>query len=222
MEIDHLYQGEAGLLPLRSPLLLLVVCLGRSQGVVAVPHGKEHGGPPRGIIPQGKGRRISQRSQILRQAAHLTLGQTVSGDVSPLFHQVKVVEQFHFRRLRGVMLNYFTAWIIQQQHHMGQLQRSMPPHRHPGRDALQHGALRGTDQAVRAGAVIISFQIHLPHNAPAQRAAGEAALHIDEAVRQGTEDAPRQIVLHGGVDRRDMGFGMPVLQLLFRQDQPQG
>ena len=198
--IDHLHQCVAGgkrqiLLGGLALLLLLIAGLGSSQRVVAVAHGEQ-------------------------QVRHV--GDVVAADVAAVLHQVEVVDLFHGVGCGGQRLDNGLVGIVDQQHHMGQLDGRVAAHLGPGRNAIQHGALGGTDQCAGAGGEIVSVQVHHTDQAVADLAVGLLALDVDQGIGQRLEHAVGQVLLHGVIDILDVLVHVGSLQVGLRQDQTQG
>lgn len=142
--------------------------------------------------------------------------------MAAVLHQVEIIHLLHPLGSGSQGLNNGLVRIVDQQHHMGQLDGRVAAHLGPGRNAIQHGALGGTDQCAGAGGEIVSIQVHHTDQAVADLAVGLLALDVDQGVGQRLEHAVRQILLHGVIDILNVLVHVGCLQIGFRQDQAQG
>ena len=155
--------------------------------MVAVPHSKEHLSVP------------AQKSQILCQTFHSFRIDPPSIDAAAALHQRKAIEFFHLLPARCQARKQRPRAIIHQNHGMRQLQRCAAANLHPGRDALQHRALRGPDQCAASRVIIIFFQID-PAYQPVAHTAADRALHINHGIQTGIKQILFQIALHRGMN----------------------
>ena len=207
----------------RGELLLpLVALLGGGQGVVAVPHGEEEHRLVRGAVLGAEGGGVGQLLQGGGHQGHALLIQPPAGDVAAPLHEIEVIHLFHPALTPGQGLDHGPARVVGQKHDMGQLQGRVLAHRHPGRDAGHDRALGGPHQSGGAGLVIVLFQIHHTHQAPAQPQVVQPPLHVDQGGGQGLEPLLPQVAGHGVVDLHDVGLHVGAVQAALRQDQPQG
>ena len=105
---------------------------------------------------------------------------------------------------------------------MGQLDGGVFPHRHPGGDPGHDHPLRGPDAGVGAWLVVVVLEIRHAHQAPADLAAVEDALHVDHGPGQGFEPPLPDVPGHGGVDVHDVHLHLGAVQAALGQDEPQG
>ena len=227
MEVHQLAQGVPGgqSVPVlrRGELLLpLVALLGGGQGVVAVPHGEEEHRLVHGAVLGVEGGGVGQGPQGGGHQGHALPVQLPAGDVAAPLHEVEVVHLLHPVLPGGERLDHRLLRIVGQEHDVGQLQRGVLAHRHPGRDAGHDRALGGPHQGGRAGLIVVLLQIHHAHQAPAQPQVVQPPLHIDEGGGQGAEPVFPQVAGHGVVDLHDVGLHVGAVQAALRQDQPQG
>ena len=228
VEVDQLHQGVSGgqLVPLvRGGELLgpLIALLGGGQGVVAVPHGEQEDGQVlHQVIAVAEGGGVGQGGQSGVHLLLLLSGQPPAPEVPPLLHELEVVQGLHLVGVLRQGLDHRPVRVVGQEHHVGQLDGGVLPHRHTGRDAGEDGPLGGPDGGAGAGLVVVLLQVHHADEPPAHRPAVQGALHIEEAVRVLLEAALPEIAAHGGVDLHDVGLHVGALQAALRQDQPQG
>ena len=190
--------------------------------MVAVAHGEEQGGHALQAVLPLHGLGGGHGRQSLSQGVLLALGEEPALQVAAPEHQVKVVHLLHGVHGGGDGLDAGLVRVVDEEHHVGQLDGGVLPHPDPGRDALQHRTLGGPDQGAGAGGVVVLLQVHSGHQAVADLAVGLGALDVDDGVRAGLEDVPGQIVLHRAVDVGDVLLHVGVVELALRQDQPQG
>ena len=227
VEVLDLHQGvpggKAGPLVLGGDLLeILIAGLGGGQGVVAVAHGEQQGGHAPQAVLALHGVVAGQAAQGVGQLVHLPGGELPAGEVAALEHEVKVIDPLHGVLGGGDGLHTDFFGVVDEQHHVGQLDGGVLPHPHAGGDALQHGALGGPDEGPGAGGVVVLLQVHRRHQAGPDRPVGLGALDVDDGLAVGGEDVPGQVVLHGAVDGGDVLVHVGVAQLALRQNQAQG
>ena len=225
--IDHLHQCVAGgkrqiLLGGLALLLLLIAGLGSSQRVVAVTHGEQQGRHAGDVVLFLHGFIGGQALQSIGHSIDLLIGQLKAADVAAVLHQVEIIHLLHPLGSGSQGLNNGLVRIVDQQHHVGQLDGRVAAHLGPGRNAIQHGALGGTDQCAGAGGEIVSVQVHHTDQAMTDLAVGLLALDVDQGIGQRLEHAVRQILLHGVIDILNVLVHVGCLQIGFRQDQAQG
>ena len=104
---------------------------------------------------------------------------------------------------------------------MGRFQRRTPAHGHAGRDALGDGALTGPDGRAGALLVAVSLEVYLAHEALTHPAALLGALDVDKAVH-GAGQHVAAVLVHRGVDVLHPLGRVFILEVDFRQDEPQG
>ena len=104
---------------------------------------------------------------------------------------------------------------------MGQLDGGVFPHRHAGGNAGHHHPLGSLDCGGGARLVVVGLQVCHAHQTPADLAAVQGALHIDQGVGVLLKAALPKIAAHGVVDLHDVGLHAGALQTALRQDQPQ-
>ena len=225
--IHHFHQsiagGQIGPLVLRRDLLqVLIALLGCCQRVVAVAHREQQRCRVLQAVLFLHGLRRAHSRQGVRHGVHLGVRQLPALQVPAALLQVKVIQLLHLPAGGGQGLNNRAVRVVDQQHHVGQLNGGVLPYPYPGWDAGEHRPLRGPDQGAGAGGEVILVQIHHADEAVAHLAVGLRALNIEQGPRQGLKDALRQIAVHSAVDVRDMGVHIRVVQLGLRQDQPEG
>ena len=225
--VDDLHQSVAGgevfPLALRRHLLeVFIAGLGGGQGMVAVAHGEEQGlGVPEAVLLlHSLGG--AEAGQGIRDAGDLVGGELPAGEVAAALLKIEVIELLHLGALRRQGLDDAALGIVDEEHHVGQLDGGVLPDPDPGRDAGEDGALGGPDEGAGAGGEVILVQVHHADKAVADLAVRLLALDVEEGIRQGLENALVQIPLHGGVDVGDVLVHIGVIQLGLRQDQPQG
>ena len=222
--IHHFHQrvslGQRCPLLLRRDLLSVFVAgFRRGQRVVPVAHGKQQ---RRGILHAIfllHLRRGAQALQRVGRGIHLGLGQKPTGEVASALLQVKVIELFHVPVLPSQRLDHCSVRVVDQQHHMGQLNGRVLPDLDPGRDAGENGPLRGADQRTGARRIVILVQINHADQTVAHFSVGLGALHVNQRRGQRFEHAAVHIPLHGPVDVSDMLFHIRVAQLCLGQNQ---
>ena len=225
--VDDLYESVAGgkvfPLALRRHLLeVFITGLGGGQGMVAVAHGEEQGlGIPEAVLLlHGLGG--AEGGKGIRDAVDLLGGELPAGEVAAALLEIEVIELLHLGALRRQGLDDAALGIVDEEHHVGQLDGGVLPDPDPGRDAGEDGALGGPDQCAGARGEVILVQIHHADEAVADLTVGLPALDVEKGIRKGLENALVQIPLHGGVDVRDVLVHVGVIELGLRQDQPQG
>ena len=225
--VHHLHQGEAGgqgqvLLGGLALLLLLVAGLGGGQGVIAVAHGEQQGSHAGDAVLLLHGLVGGEALQGVGHGIYLAVGELVAADVAAVLHQVEVIQLVHLAGGGGQRLDDGLFGVVDQQHHMGQLDGGVAAHPGPGRDAVQHGALGGADQGAGAGGEVVGVQVHHADEAVTDAAIGLLALDIHQGLGQHLEHAAGQVLIHGGVDVGDVLVHIGGLQVGLRQDQTQG
>ena len=227
MVVHHLHQGVPG--GQRGPLVLrrhlfqvLIALLGGGQGVVAVAHGEQQRRRVLQAVFLLHGLRRTHGRQGVRHRVHLFRRQLPALQVAAALLEVEVVQLLHAVRPGGQGLDDGPVRVVDQQHHVGQLDGSVLPNPHPGRDTGEHRPLRGPDQGAGAGGEVVLVQIHHADEAMADLAVGLGPLDVEQGLRQGPEHALREIPVHGAVDVRDVLVHIRVVQLGLRQDQPEG
>ena len=190
--------------------------------MVAVPHGEEHHGEALRAVPGIEGRRVRQGAEGLRHTALPLLVQEPAPEVSGVLHQVKVIERLQGGLVLRQRLDDRHCRIVGADHHMGQFHTGVLPHRHPGRDAAEHGPLRGADEGGGPRLIVVLLQIHHAHQPPAHLAGRQCALHIDEGGGAGPEDPVPQIAAHGIGHIHDIRLHVGSVQRALRQDEVEG
>ena len=224
--VDHFHQCVAGrqcqiLLGGLANLLLLVAGLGSSEGVVAIAHGEQQRCYAADTILLLHGTVGSETFQRIGNGIDLLCGQLVATDVTAVLHQLEVIDLLHACSGGSERLNDSALGVIDQQHHVGQLNGSIAAHLGAGRNTIQHRALSGADQRAGAGSEIIGIQIHHTDEAMTDTAVGLLTLHIEEAVAQRLENALVHILLHGGVDVADNALHIGIFQLCLGENEAQ-
>ena len=136
-------------------------------------------------------------------------------------HQLALVQLFQLALSRADGLDEGAAGVVGQHHDMGRFQRCTPAHGHAGRDALGDGALAGPDGRAGALLVAVSLEVDLAHEALTHPAALLGALDVDKAVH-GAGQHVAAVLVHGGVDVLHPPGRVFILEVDFRQDEPQG
>ena len=217
MDIDDLAQRVPGgmIFPFRFRQGVpdfIPVSLGSGEAVVAVAHGQQQRifsfGVQQGI--QG-GIHMAQGFGALHGPA---------AQVAAVHHQVEIIElpQGAFPRAQGLQHRAFR--VVDQDHDMRELDRGAAADDQPRRQAGRDGLLRRPDQ--RQGALLkgILLQVHRADQAQAVSAGNGAFAQHKAVFNSGDEEAFRQVIRHGGMDGGNTFFA--VLQIIFREDQPQG
>ena len=190
--------------------------------MVAVAHGEQQRRRVLQAVLALHGLRRAQGGQCVRNSVHLLRCELPALQAAAPLLEVEVVELLHGAGAGGQRLDDGAVRVVDQQHHMGQLDGGVLPDPHPGRDAGEDRPLRGPDQGAGAGGEVILVQVHHADEAVADLAVGLGTLDVEQGVRQRLEHALIQIRLHGAVDGRDMAVHIRVVQLRLRQDQPEG
>ena len=225
--VHHLHQrvpgGQVGPFTLRRHLFqIFIALLSGCQGVVAIAHGEQqrrrtlHAVFLLHLLPAAQG------GKGVRRGINLLLRQLPAGEMTASLLEVKVIELLHGAALGGHGLDDSAVRIVNEQHHMGQLDGRVLTHPHPGRDPGENGTLRGPDEGAGTGGKVILIQIHHTNQAVADLAVGLYPLDVDQGVCQRTEDASVQIILHGRVDPGDVFIHIGLIEFCLRQNQPQG
>ena len=225
VDVLQLHQGIAGrviaeILAGMGGLQLLVAGFGRGQGVVAVAHGEHHGHPGQALVF------LADVGGIVRQTGlegvhGLPLHQP-AGNMAAALHEIEVIELGQAVLLGGDGLQQNLVVVVAEHQNVGQLHGSIPANPHSRRNALHHGLLRGADGGHGTHGKIIGVQIHHAHQALADGAALQRALHIDEGPGIGLEHAGFLISGHGFVDQGRVGSFLGGAQLRLGQDQVDG
>ena len=224
--VHHFHQrvpgGQAGPLALRRDLFQVLIALfGSGQGVVAVAHRKQqwrHAAHAVLLLHLHIGAQALQR---VRHAVHLLAGQLPALQVAAALLQVKVIEPLHLAAAGRQGFDDGSLRVVDQQHDVGQFDGCVLPDPNTGRDAGEHGALRGADQRAAAGGKVVLLQVHHANQAMAHLAVRLGALDIDERILERPEHAAVQILFHGRVNVRNVFVHVGVVQLRLRQNQPQ-
>ena len=227
VEVHQLHQGvpggQIGPLSLRGePLLPLIALLGGGQGVVAVPHGKEHDRLVPGAVAGVERGRAGQGGQGAGDLDLLILGEFPALNVTAPLHQVEVVQDLHGTGLCGQGLNDRFLRVVHQEHHVRQFHRGIFPHGHSGGDAGEDRPLGGPDGGGGMGLIVVLLQVHHADEAPPHLSAVQRALHIKEGAGVLLKAALPKIAAHGVVDLHDIGLDVGPLQAALRQDHAQG
>ena len=190
--------------------------------MVAVAHGEQQRRRVLQAVFLLHGLRRTHGRQGVRHRVHLFRRQLPTLQVAAALLEVEVVQLLHAVRPGGQGLDDGPVRVVDQQHHVGQLDGGVLPDPHPGRDTGEHRPLRGPDQGAGAGGEIVLVQVHHADEAMADLAVGLGPLDIEQGLRQGLEHARGQIPVHGAVDGRDVIVHVRVVQPGLRQDQPEG
>ena len=228
MDVAHLSQAQAG--GMAFPLLrgqggfqLLPAGFGRGQRMIAVAHSQRQGlcAPGLGIlgIESLLTAQCSQCSIDLCQHRRVFHGPACN--VAAALHQLALVHLFQLALSRADGLDEGAAGVVGQHHDMGRFQRRAPAHGHAGRDALGDGALAGPDGRAGALLVAVSLEVYLAHEALTHPAALLGALDVDKAVH-GAGQHVAAVLVHRGVDVLHPLGRVFILEVDFRQDEPQG
>ena len=228
VQVAHLGQAPAGgmglpLLGGQGGLQLLPIGLGGGQAVVAVAHGQGDGrlagGGGEFLI---EGLLTAQGLDGIGQCA--AQGLVLHGpapDGAAAQHQLTVVQRAQPVLLCGQAAQNVVVPVVDEHHHMGQLQAGAAAHRQPGGNALHHRVLGGTHRRAAAGGVAVLLQIHRAQQAGAHRAAAGVPLHIHNALH-GAVQHRTPVFLHVGLDGRDALGLAGLAQIHLGQHQMQG
>ena len=215
VDVDHLDHGLPGgmaqLLRRGQTLLQLVpVGLGGGKGVIAVAHGEEQGIRAQLFL---EGRQGSVQGGEVAFLRHGPAPQAAAA-----LHQLKIVQQGQLCPPGVEGLDDRPQGIVHQQHDMAAFQRRAPADGLTGGQAGGDGLLRGPDEALDAG-IIILLQVGGAYQA--QAAAGfRGALHQHEAARHLLRQrAFGQVLVHLRVDDGHAAFRLR--QIALRQHQLQ-
>ena len=224
--VYHFYQGITGgqcqvFLGCFALLLLLIAGLRGSQRVVAVAHGEQQRSCAGEVVLSHLCLVGAQAGEGVCHGVDLGIGQLVALDMAAVLHQVKVIHHFHLIGSGGKGLDNGLLGVVDEQHHMGQLNGSVAAHTGAGRNAILHGGLGGTDEGAGAGGKIIGVQVHHTHQTMTDLAVGLLTLDVDQGVGQGLEHAVSHVLVHGLVDLRDELVHIGSLQIGLGQDQAQ-
>ena len=201
-------------------LQLFIAALGGSQRVVAVAHGEDNGLALQAFVLLANICRVLSQSCV--ELFDLFLRNQPAGDMAAVFHQVAVVQHLEAVLLGGDGLDQNLLVVIAQQQDVGQLDGSIAADTLTGRNTLGDGALGSADGGGGAHGVIVSIQIHHAHQTHTDGAVLQGALHIDQAVLIGLEDAVLHVLSHGLVDQSGVSGFLLGAQLGFGQDQVDG
>ena len=190
--------------------------------MVAVAHGEDQGRHAGYAVLLPHGVVAGQIGQGAGQGLHLVLGELPASQMAALHHQLKVVDLLHGAGGRPNGLNAGLLGVVDQEHHVGQLDRRVLADPDPGGDALQDRALGGPDEGAGAGGVVVLLQVHRRHQAGAHLAVRLGALNVNDGIGVGLEDVPGQIVVHGAVDVGNVLVHVGIVELALGQDQAQG
>ena len=224
--VDHFHQCIAGgklevLLGSLAGLLLLVAGLGGSQRVVTVTHGKQERCNTGDTVLALHGCVRGQSLESLGHGVDLSSGELIAADVAALLHQLEVVDLLHALHGGGQRLNNGALGVVDQQHHMGQLDGCVAAHLGAGRNAIQHRTFGSADEGTGTGGEVIGIQIHHTNQAMTDAAIGLLALDVNKALGHGLKDTAVQIFLHRSVDIADDALHIGILQLGLGEDQTQ-
>jgi len=224
--IHHLHQGVAGrqsqvLLGGLSLLLLLIAGLGSGQGV-AIAYGEQQGCRAGKVVLGHLGLVGAQAGECVGHGIDLGIGELIALDVSAILHQVEVIHHLHAVSGSGKRLDDGLFGVVDEQHHVGQLDGSVAAHPGARRNTILDGSLSGTDQCAGTRGEVISIQVYHAHQAMADLAVGLLPLHIDQGVGQGLEHAVIHVFFHGGVDILDELIHIGGLQIGLGQNEAQG
>ncbi len=192
-DLDERVAGGQGEILLRglALLLLLVAGLGGGEGVVAVADREQqrsHAGHAVLLLHRLIGGQA--HPERLATASICEVGELKAPDVAAVLHQVEVIDLLHAVGRGGQRLDDGLIGIVDQQHHMGQLDGRVAAHAGARGDTVEHGALGGADQGAGAGGEIV-----LRPGRPCRSGRGGSlpsdwpALDVDERVLQRLEDA---------------------------------
>ena len=190
--------------------------------MVAVAHGEQQRSRAGEVILLHLGLVGAQAGEGIGYGVDLRVGELVALDVAAVLHQVEVIDHLHAVSGSGEGLDDGLLGVINEQHHVGQLNGSVAAHPGTGRNTILNGGLGSADQGAGAGGEVVSIQVHHTYQAVADLAVGLLALHIDQGVAQGLEHALVHIFLHGGVDVPNELIHIGSLQIGLGQDQAQG
>ena len=217
MNVDDFAQGETGRMVFafrfgQAFTDLIPVGFGGGEAVVAVTHGQQQ---------RMFAFRIHQGVQApvhLRQLFGAV--DSPAGQVAAVHHQVKIINlpQGSFVRLQR--LQHRTVRIVDQDHDMGQFHRRAPADFQPRGKPVGDRLLGRADQRQGTFFKGILLQVHGADQTQAGSGGDGPFAQDKTGIHSGSQQALGQVVRHGAVDLWDQGF--TVLQVVFRQDQPDG
>ena len=212
---------HAGFLGREDFLQILIAGLCRRQGMVAVAYGEKQRGLPGEIIPGIKGLRVCQLIQSGQNAPRLGIIAEDSLQRPAVLHKVELIHLFQFARAVFHWLDHRLHRIVDQQHNVRALQRSVLAHLDARRDALQHRPLRCADQGLGPLCEIILFQVDHTDQPAADFPIAERPAHIDKILYR-AKDPVCQIPVHRCIHRRNPLLNPWLLQVKLRYDHAQG
>ena len=210
-----LFLGQTG-------LQFFPIGFGGGKAVVAVPHCQHHRGLPRGIVPaRGKGVRVSKRRQGgVHTRNQLRRFHRPAAQPSAAQHQLAVIQKRQAVLAVPDGFDQRGVFIVRQHHNVGRFQLGAAAHPQPGRDTLHHRCLARADGRLRAGGVVVAFQVDFAHQTLPHGAVHLGALHIHIAV-YGAGQHLFAVLAHGGADALQAGLLLRSAEVRLRQHDMQ-
>lgn len=100
--------------------------------MVAVAHGEQQGSRAGHAVLLLHGLVGGQTLQSVGHGVYLAIRQLIAADVAAVLHQVEVIQRLHFAGGGGQRLDDGLFGVVDQQHHMGQLDGGVAAHRARG------------------------------------------------------------------------------------------